>query len=100
MPVFGERAAPVFNSSRPNELSRYFDQLEALFARCGVTNDGYKKKYTVVYVDVDTADTWVYIPEYLDATKTYQDFKDVLSNLYRQTTLKYIITDLDQLIGE
>lgn len=100
MPVFGERAAPVFNSTRPNELGRYFDQLETLFARCGVTNDIDKKKYTVAYVDVDTADTWVYIPEYGDATKTYHDFKDVLSNLYRQTALKYIITDLDRLIGE
>jgi len=56
--------------------------------------------YVVAYVDVDTADTWVYIPEYIDINKTYLDVKNVLFNLYRQTTLKYIITDLDRLIGE
>jgi len=100
MPVFGERAAPVFNSSRPNELGRYFNQLKALFTRCGVTVDANKKKYAVVYVDIDTADTWVYIPEYIDVNKTYLNLKNVLSNLYWQTTLKYIITDLDRLIGE
>ena len=83
MPVFGERAAPVFNSSRPNELGRYFDQLEALFNRCGVTDKGDKKKYAVAYVDIDTADTWIYIPEYADSNKTYLDLKNVLSKLYR-----------------
>ncbi len=58
MPVFGERAAPVFNSSKPREIVRYFNQLEDLFNQCAVATDAAKKKYVITYVDVDTAETW------------------------------------------
>ncbi len=100
MPVFGECATPVFNPSKPNEIVRYFNQLEDLFNRCVVATDAAKKKYVVAYVDVDTADTWEFLPEYRDVTKTYLDLKNCLFEFYGQKSNKYIITDLDRLVGE
>ncbi len=100
MPVFGERAAPIFNQKRPNELGRFFTQLESLFIRSTVVLDAEKKKYASTYVDGDTAETWEALEEYTDAAKTYLEFKAKLLELYHQDTLKWIITDLDRLIGE
>ncbi len=100
MPVFGERAAPIFNPKRPNEIGRFFTQLESLFVRSTVALDAEKKKYASTYVDGDTAETWEALEEYTDATKTYIDFKDKLLELYHQVTLKWILTDVDRLVGE
>jgi hypothetical protein len=100
MPVFGERAAPIFNPRHPNEIGRFFTQLESLFIRSAVVLDAEKKKYASVYVDGNTAETWEALEEYTDITKTYHDFKDKLLQLYHQVTLKWILTDLDRLIGE
>ena len=58
------------------------------------------KSYVTSYVDADTADTWEALAEFKDATKTYDDLKDRLLELYNQITLKYILTDLDRLVGE
>ena len=58
------------------------------------------KSYVTSYVDADTADTWEALAEFKDTTKTYDDLKDRLLELYNQITLKYILTDLDRLVGE
>jgi hypothetical protein len=57
MPLYSERAAPSFDASKPNQLGRYFRQLETLFTRCGVNDDRQKKNYATSYVDVEIADT-------------------------------------------
>ena len=100
MPVYGERAAPVFNPKNPNEIGRFFTQLESLFIRSSVANEAEKKKYASVYVDGNTAETWEALEEYTDVAKTYLEFKTKLLELYHQVTLKWILTDLDRLIGE
>ena len=76
MPVYGERAAPTFSPNRPNEIRRYFTQLERLFTRSNITADATMKSYVTSYVDADTADTWEALAEFKDATKTYDDLKD------------------------
>jgi hypothetical protein len=100
MPMRGERAAPTFNPKKPSELTRFFTQIEALFARSSVQDDGEKKRYVTSYLDSDVADTWEALEEFIDATRSYDEFKDRLFNLYNQVSLKYILADLDLLIGE
>ena len=100
MPVYRERAAPVFNPKNPNEIGRFFTQLESLFIRGTVMDGAKKKKYASVYVNGNTAETWEVLEEYTDAAKTYLEFKAKLLELYHQVTLKWILTDLDCLIGE
>ena len=45
MPLRGERGSPSFNQKQPNELGRYFEQLERLFTRCMINADDEKKSY-------------------------------------------------------
>ena len=56
--------------------------------------DTAKKKYVVTYVDIDMANTWEFLSEYRDATKTYLDLKNCLFNLWTNNN-RYIITDLN-----
>jgi len=100
MPIRGERGAPTFDQKQPNDLGRYFEQLETLFARCQVQDDADKKKFAVSFVRSTVADSWEALPEYKDNTKTYVHFKERLFEIYNQVSLCYILSDLDQLVGE
>jgi hypothetical protein len=100
MPIRGERSAPLFDQKEPSELGRYFKQLETLFARCTIDDDEEKKQYATSYIKSSVADSWEALPEFTDAQKTYKDFKDRLFELYNQVSLRYILADLDRLVGE
>ena len=100
MPVRGERGAPVFDPKQPNDLNRYFTQLEALFARCEVELERDKKHFATIYVEASTADSWEALSEYSDPDKTYADLKRKLQQIYNQGEMRYILADLDCLIGE
>ena len=100
MPIRGERGAPTFDQKQPNDLGRYFEQLETLFARCQVQDDADKKKFAVSFVRSTVADSWEALPEYKDNTKTYVHFMERLFEIYNQVSLCYILSDLDQLVGE
>ena len=100
MPIRGERGAPTFDQKQPNDLARYFRNLEALFDRCKVADEIEKKRYAVSYVDSNVADSWEALPEYTDAAKNYEDFKNRLYEIYNQSSHRYILSDLDRLIGE
>ena len=69
MPARGDRAAPVFDKSRPCELSRFFDDLERLFDKSQLDNTE-KKKYVVYYTDFKTEQIWKSLKEFSDANKT------------------------------
>jgi hypothetical protein len=100
MPIRGERSAPTFDQKRPNDLGRFFKALEILFGRSHVVDDAEKKEHAVSYVSSDVAETWEAIPEFANPAKTYIDFRDRLFDLYNQATVRYILQDLDRLIGE
>jgi len=100
MPIRGERGAPTFDQKQPNDLGRYFEQLETLFARCQVQDDADKKKFAVSFVGSTVADSWEALPEYKDNAKTYVHFKERLFEIYNQVSLRYILSDLDRLVGE
>ena len=99
MPLRGERGSPSFNQKQPNKLSQYFEQLKHLFTQCAINADNEKKSYVASYVEAEVADSWEALAEYSDANSTYQDFKNHLE-LYNQVALRYIISNLDRLIGE
>ena len=100
MPLRGERSAPTFNQSQPNDLGRFFKQLETLFTRCAIQTDAEQKDYATSYVSSEVADTWEAIPEFTDPAKTFAEFRDRLFEIYNQVSLKYILADIDRLIGE
>jgi hypothetical protein len=100
MPIRGERSAPTFDQSQPNDLGRYFKQLETLFTRCAIQSDTEKKEYATSYVTSEVADTWEAIPEFTNPAKTFVEFRDRLFEIYNQVSLRYILADIDRLIGE
>jgi hypothetical protein len=100
MPIRGERSAPLFDQKEPSELGRYFKQLETLFARCTINDDKEKKEYATSYVKSNVADSWEALPEFTNEQKTYKDFKERLYEVYNQSSLRYILADLDRLVGE
>jgi hypothetical protein len=65
-----------------------------------VTTDLEKKKHTIRYVDIDTADLWESLPEYAN-TITYTVFVAVLYKLYPRSEdeRKWSIADMDTLVG-
>jgi hypothetical protein len=100
MPIRGERSAPLFDQKEPSELGRYFKQLEMLFTRCTINEDKERKEYATSYVKSNVADSWEALPEFSSDQKTYEDFKERLYELYNQSLLRYILADLDRLVGE
>jgi len=100
MPIRGERSAPTFDEKKPKDLARYFDQLKTLFARCQIATDADKKRYAVSFLESDVADSWEALPEYTQAATTFDQFKLKLFEIYNQVGLRYVMADLDRLIGE
>ena len=82
MPSRGDRAAPQFDPKQPRGLRRYFADLEVQFGKAAVTDIPTQKRYACSYVDIDTSELWELIPEYADVTKTFDNFKTAIGELY------------------
>jgi hypothetical protein len=97
-----ECAAPTFDSSKPRELSQYFEDLEQLMKRATISDQQDMKKQVLHYMDFSIKQIWKTFPEFLDDNKTYQDFKDVILVHYPDASgdFVYSIRDMDLLIGE
>ena len=95
MPAHGEHAAPSFNKTKPHELGQFFQELERAFMRIGMTNDVEMKDEVLFFVDFDVEQVWKLLPEYADATKTYQDFKDAILVHYPDATSMCVYTLCD-----
>lgn len=102
MPSRGDRSAPTFDPKQPRELRRYFGDLEFLFNKCGITDQAIMKKNACRYVDIDTSELWETLPEYTDATKTYENLRKAIHALYpgSDTDRKWSVADMDKLVGE
>lgn len=102
MPARGERAAPTFDTSRPRELIRFFEELEYLFNRAELDDEAEKKKHVLRYVEFEVEQIWKAFPEFSDPEKTYIDFKTAILVHYPDASGDYVYSmrDLDQLIGE
>ncbi|EED82015.1 predicted protein [Postia placenta Mad-698-R] len=102
MPPRGHSTAPSFDPSEVRSLRRYFQDLEALFTRCQITDEAAKKQWAVRYPSIDVADLWETIESFIDVTKSYNDWKADVRALYpgADDTRKWSLADMDQLIGE
>ncbi|OSX58547.1 hypothetical protein POSPLADRAFT_1060418 [Postia placenta MAD-698-R-SB12] len=86
MPPRGHATAPSFNLSEVRSLQRYFQDLEALFTRCQITDEAAKKQWAVWYPSIDSYNDWK-----ADVRALYPGAND---------TRKWSLADMDQLIGE
>src|SRR6266581_3970277 len=100
MPVRGERRAPIFDHEQPSMLRQYFAQLDRLFTRCAITSDLEKKDFATSFLEADIADCWEALPEFINATKTYAQFRYRLFDLYNQITDRYSLHNLARLIAD
>lgn len=102
MPLRNEPTAPYFDTSRPRELPRYFEDLEDLLDRASIINDTDKKKYAVRYTDFDTEQIWKASPEFKDPSVSYGQFKTAIIFLYPDASddFRYSLQDMDLLIRE
>src|SRR5271168_2953530 len=98
----GKRMAPKFDTTRPRELPRYFEQLETLMTRANVAVENDKKKHVVYYTDVDTEQLWKSIPEFPDPASTYDNSKNAIMEHYHDAAgdFLYSIRDIDLLTGK
>ncbi|KAF9794484.1 hypothetical protein IEO21_11189 [Rhodonia placenta] len=102
MPPRGHSTAPSFDPSEVRSLRRYFQDLEALFTRCQITDEAAKKQWAIRYPSIDVADLWEIIESFIDVTKSYNEWKADVQALYpgADDTRKWSLADMDQLIGE
>ncbi|KAJ3472623.1 hypothetical protein NLI96_g13303 [Meripilus lineatus] len=102
MPTRSQKNAPKFDPEEPRTLNRYFQDLEELFTNCGITGEAEKKKYATTYLPVSEEDSWTLLEEYKEATKTFEDFKKKVIDLYPSCSAdrKFTNDDLDRLIGQ
>ncbi|CAK5266530.1 unnamed protein product [Mycena citricolor] len=102
MPARGDRNAPVFDSSRPHELRRYFSDLEFLLTRSAVTDAAEKKGHAVRFLSVDDQEIWEGLASFSDAGKSYEDFKAEVLGLYagNDADRRFSLDDLDRLVGQ
>ncbi|EED80161.1 predicted protein [Postia placenta Mad-698-R] len=102
MPPRGHSTAPSFDPSEVRSLRRYFQDLEALFTQCQITDEAAKKQWAVRYPSIDVADLWETIESFIDVAKSYNDWKADVRALYpgADDTRKWSLVDMDQLIGK
>ena len=102
MPARGDHGAPQFNPTKPRELRRFFEELKFHFGRSHIVDETAMKKHAVQFVDCDTAELWEILPEFADATKSYQEFVDAVYKLYpgSDSEQRWSIADMDKLVGE
>ena len=97
-----DHLAPKFEPKQPHELHRYFNNLDFAFTQAGVTDRTEMKQHTCCYVDVNTTELWETLTEYMDLTKTYDEFKTAVHALYPglDEERKWSVADMDKLVGK
>ncbi|KAH9025616.1 hypothetical protein EDB84DRAFT_1564013 [Lactarius hengduanensis] len=102
LPRRGERGVPSFDGEQPEELGRYFAEVEALFVRHTVTTDQDKKTGTLKYLTTAATERVFRTSDALtDAAKTYDEYKAEIYKLYPGSSDDiHTILHLDTLVGQ
>ena len=60
------------------------------------------KQHALQFINCDTAELWEILPEFADATASYQQFVDTVYKLYLGSDTKrhWLIGDMEKLVGE
>ena len=100
LPGRGERSAPHFDGDHPEELGRYFSEVESLFTRHVVTTEEDKKNGTLKYLTTaSTERIWKLSDALTDPTKTYEEYKKEIHKLYPGSTNNvFTVQHLDMLV--
>ena len=85
MPFRRERAAPVLSFADPLDLWRYFEDLEFLFLKHGISDEQEKKQAAVYYTSVKTEQTWSSEDTFEDSAASYETFKARIIACYPDT---------------
>ncbi len=83
-------------------MTRYISDIEGLFTHHSINANADKKKWFIYYPGLVISEFWESLPEYSDAAKTYENFKDAVIAQYpdASTTRKYERHDLERVIGK
>lgn len=78
----------------------YFKDLEEWFSIMKVNNETKRKEYAVSYVPITEEDIWSLLSSFTDPTKSYDDFKKAIQEMYStpNSDRKFTINNLDLLI--
>jgi hypothetical protein len=97
-----ERAAPTFDSTKPQELPCFFEDVEQLFDHASITNELEKKQYVVRYLDYSMEQMWKSFLEFKSAKAFYSQFRKAILVHYPDAAgnFIYLLCDMDILIGE
>ena len=103
MPLCSDHTTPVFNSTKPQELLRFFNDLEYLFKCTSITNNTEKKEGLMCYVNIGVQCLWKAILEYKVTMTSFADFKKAVLKYYPEASGDFIYTlrnmDVDLIIG-
>ncbi|KAF7293379.1 hypothetical protein MIND_01114800 [Mycena indigotica] len=101
MPARGAHTAPKFDSTKPEELRRYFADVEYLMGLANITTTEDKKKACSRYLSVQDQELVEGLDEFHDATKTYDEFKKAALSHYAGNDEEHLYTlkDWDAHLG-
>ena len=102
MPARGEHSAPYFDDSCPEELNRYFADLQFLLNCFQVVDQNEHKQAAVKYLKIRTEQLWTTTCTWANQTATFNEFKTEVFQLYPGASADrtWSIQDLDLLIGQ
>ncbi len=104
MPFRKEKSAPniIEKVSPGRELTCYISDIEGLFTHHSINANTDKKKWFIYYPGLIISEFWESLPEYSDAAKIYENFKDAVIAQYpdASTTCKYERHNLERVIGK
>lgn len=80
MPARGARGAPSFLPTEPEELPRYFQDLEDWFVKANKKEDNDKREYILRYIPAKTEEEWRNLDGF--ETKKYEELKEMILNEY------------------
>lgn len=89
LPMSSAPHAPKWNGN-PRSLKDWLAELDNLFGKCEVKEEGAKKEAATRYAGSDsTKDYWRTLPAYADTKETYETFKKELMKQYDMETSEY-----------
>ena len=80
MPARTARGAPLFDPSKPEELIRYFADLEDCFKAAKLEKDDERKEYIGKYAPIGTEEEWKNIEGF--DKMTYEELKEAITREY------------------
>ena len=102
MPMCGDHGSPQFNPEKPHELCCFFEDLKFHFMWSHIVDKEEMKQHALQFVDCDTTELWEILPEFTNATASYQKFVNAMYKLYLglDAERRWSIGDMEKFVGE